>query len=387
MHGEFIANCEFSIFTPLLFGIIHERSGNMEYAHNASDLKQMQALPLDAKIAMTKQRIKQWYDAWYRVEIVNKETGKVRHKAVRDGDDPKMTKNEYDNAWYQGGVYLSFSGGKDSTVLKHIVDSMYSDVPAVFVNTGLEYPEIQKFVKEVQTGKYVCFNSDIEILRPEMRFDDVIKTYGYPLISKEVSEKIYEGRRAKANGLENNYATRQFNGTYISKNGKKNHSVTKWKFLYDSNIPISHLCCDIMKKNPSHQFQNETGRVPIVGTMASESQLRRQKWIKHGCNAFDTKNPQSNPLSFWTENDVIEYIQRYNVPYASVYGDIVDGKFTGAQRTGCIFCAFGAHLEKEPNRFQRLKETHPNQYSYCMKPVEDGGLGMASVLDYIGVKY
>ena len=60
---------------------------------------------------------------------------------------------------------------------------------------------------------------------------------------------------------------------------------------------------------------------------------------------------------------------------------------TGVSRTGCMFCAFGAHLESCPNRFQQMKETHPKQYEYCMKPVEAGGLGMAEVLDYIGVDH
>lgn len=59
---------------------------------------------------------------------------------------------------------------------------------------------------------------------------------------------------------------------------------------------------------------------------------------------------------------------------------------TGCSRTGCMFCMFGVHLEKEPNRFQRMKQTHPKIYEYCMKPMEDGGLGLAEVLDFIGVK-
>ena len=95
-------------------------------------------------------------------------------------------------------------------------------------------------------------------------------------------------------------------------------------------------------------------------------------------------------MSFWTEADVLEYLYTYNIPYASVYGDIVrtDGggwSTTGEQRTGCVFCAFGAHLEKAPNRFQRLKITHPKLWSYCMRPWEEHGLGMKTVLDYIGV--
>lgn len=344
-----------------------------ENKHTASDLAQMQALPLESKIRMTQQRIRAWYEYW------------------------------------DGQVYVSFSGGKDSTVLKHLVDSMYSDVPAVFVNTGLEYPEIQKFVREVKAGKYDCFNSDVEMLRPEMRFDEVIKTYGYPVVSKEVSKKIYEGRQATRNGNPNNYASRQFNGTYVSKYGKTNaYSVEKWKFLYESEIPISNKCCDIMKKKPSKDYEKQTGRKPFIGTMASESKLRRSNWMKHGCNAFNKARATSQPMSFWTEQDVLEYLVKYNVPYASVYGQIqeegqlegqmyIDGFHeklctTGVDRTGCMFCMFGCHLDKlgkdgDKNRFQIMKETHPKQYAYCMKPVEEGGLGIKEVLEYIGVPY
>lgn len=96
-------------------------------------------------------------------------------------------------------------------------------------------------------------------------------------------------------------------------------------------------------------------------------------------------------MSFWTEQDVLEYLHRFKIPYASVYGEIKqdeNGKYytTGCNRTGCIFCGFGAHLEKEPNRFQQLKQTHPKIWEYCMKPCDCGGLGMREVLEYIGVK-
>ena len=107
--------------------------------HTKGDLQQMQSLPLSAKILMTKRRIREWYDYW------------------------------------DGQVYVSFSGGKDSTVLLHIARELYPDIEAVFVNTGLEYPEIQSFVKTFD---------NVTILRPKMRFDEVIKTYGYPIISK-----------------------------------------------------------------------------------------------------------------------------------------------------------------------------------------------------------
>lgn len=146
-----------------------------------------------------------------------------------------------------------------------------------------------------------------------------------------------------------------------------------------------------MKKYPAKAYEKETGRKPIIGTLAEESSARKNSWIKKGCNAFDTERPSSQPLSFWTEQDILEYISKFNIPYATVYGEIKqdsEGKYytTGCDRTGCVFCGFGCHLEKEPNRFQRLKKTHPKLWNYCMKPIAEGGLGMREVLEYIGVK-
>ena len=85
-------------------------------------------------------------------------------------------------------------------------------------------------------------------------------------------------------------------------------------------------------------------------------------------------------------------MKEFNVPYCPLYGDIVADKkgklsTTGIHRTGCIFCGFGCHMEKEPNRFQQLKCSHPKIWNYCMKPWDEGGLGMKEVLDYVHVKY
>lgn len=340
----------------------------MSNKHLPHDLKQMQSLPLEAKIIMTQRRIREWYEHW------------------------------------DGMVYVSFSGGKDSTVLKHIVDSMYDDVPSLFVNTGLEYPEIQKFAMS---------QKNVVTVRPEMRFDEVIKKYGYPVVSKAVSHAVGIAKR-NPNG---NVAKNMFNPE-----NKGRFGFYKWEFLIDSSIPVGDNCCGVMKKAPSKKYAKETGRKPILGTLAEESSLRYKSWLQHGCNAFDGKNPSSQPLSFWTNQDILHYLKKYTVPYCSVYGDIVsqdadgnlydvpedyldtfcslggkpDLKTTGCDRTGCIFCMFGCHLEKEPNRFQRLKQTHPRQYQYCIGGGEmvDGkwqpskeGLGLGHVLDYIGVKY
>ena len=306
----------------------------------AEDLKQYQALPLDIKVRMTYLRIRWWL-------------------------------NEFDG-------YVSFSGGKDSTVLLHIARQVDSDIPAVFVDTGLEYPEVREFALRQE---------NVIRLRPEMNFRKVIETYGYPVIGKEVAQKIYEYRKNP-----NGYTAARFDdNSEFNKKYNHHYSMAKWTWLRDSDIPISHMCCNVMKKKPVKKYEKETGRTPIIATMACESRNRKTAWLKNGCNAYESKRPTSQPMSFWTEQDVLQYIKENNLPYASVYGDIVEDengklKTTGCDRTGCVFCAFGCHLEKEPNRFQRLKQTHPQLWEYCMKDWDDGGLGMKNVLDFINVK-
>ena len=73
----------------------------------------------------------------------------------------------------------------------HIARQIYPNIPAVFSNTGLEYPEIQKFVKSFD---------NVDIVTPSMNFGQVITTYGYPIIGKEVAEAIYYARRIRPSG-------------------------------------------------------------------------------------------------------------------------------------------------------------------------------------------
>lgn len=376
------------------------------------DLMQMQALPLDVKVKMTKRRIRDWV-------------------------------NEYG----EDGVYVSFSGGKDSTALLHIVREEYPNIPAVFVDTGLEYPEIRQFVKTFD---------NVEWLKPKMNFKKVIEKYGYPFIGKEVSEKVYYAQkylkayyqktelpsaygimelagikrksdlRVKCQNTRNvpeeilrefaktdekgTFKIRQLIGDLKATDGSPSQfNYTKYKWMAMSPYMISNKCCHVMKKEPAKAYEHKTGKHPMTAMMAQESRLRTLQWLKNGCNAFDAKKQVSNPMAFWTEQDVLLYIYQNNIPVCSVYGDVVkvtemEGqldledvfgkdvcdlgtptlKTTGCKRTGCMFCGYGCHLEKPgEGRFERMKVTHPKQYEYIMKPWEEGGLNYKAVIDWL----
>ena len=304
------------------------------------ELQQMQSLPLELKVRKTDIRIREWYNH------------------------------------YHGDVYVAFSGGKDSTVLLDIVRSQYPDVPAVFVDTGLEYPEIRDFVKTID---------NVVWLKPEMNFKKVIETYGYPVISKRISRYISDLQ----NPTEKNVASRNLYLTGMNQKGEYCPSMVlskKWRYLVEAPFKISDKCCDVMKKGPMKKYVKETGRVPFTGEIAAESRMRMQTYLRQGCNGFNLKSPKSTPMGFWLEQDVLHYLKDNSIPYSKIYGDIIEknGELicTGEQRTGCMFCMFGVHLTKGENRFQRMKRTHPSQWKFCINQ-----LGLGEILDYIKVDY
>lgn len=406
--------------------------------HTIGDLHQMQSLPLAAKIRMSEYRIREWVEHYGR-----------------------------------DGVYIGYSGGKDSTVLLHLARQLYPSLPAVYVDTGLEYPEVKAFVKQQE---------NVEVLRPKKDFRQVIRQYGYPFIGKEVAGCVYGARRylekleRQESGKEDKGAVANYSYMadilgvdrradrkneayqglrqgklpdgdgktpgggkapvrYLILQGRYPHrengvetpeysrmyNKERYRFFLEAPFEISDRCCSVMKKEPMKRYVKRTGRVPMTAQMASESRLRTTNWLKNGCNGFDMKSPVSNPMSFWTEQDVLEYIFHNRLPMASVYGEVCakakeGGKHkqekalergifdlerpfyatTGCSRTGCVFCGFGCHLEKTPNRWETAERvSRPEIIDYMLrgggfdgdglwKP--DGrGLGFWFVIEWINV--
>lgn len=303
---------------------------------NMNELKLMQNYPLDIKIAKTKNRIREFYE------------------------------------YFGGEVYIAFSGGNDSLVMLHIIRSLYHDVPAVFIDTGVEFPEVRKFVKSFD---------NVVILKPEKNFSQIINECGYPVISKDVSNSIRLARKNIADGKVTE-RVKQFSGSMRGSRFNKE----KWRFLLESDFKISEQCCDILKKKPFKKFEKETGLHGYIGVLASEGGVRLSGYLKTGCNNYRFGN--SKPLGFWTHQDILNYIKINNLNMCSIYGtlyfDEIKNKLrvTGEPRTGCMGCLFGCHLEKSPNRFERMKYSHPHRYKYFIEK-----LNYKEILDFIGVNY
>ena len=288
----------------------------------SNQLKQRQALSLDLKEMLSANRIRQWYEHW------------------------------------AGMVYVSFSGGKDSTVLLDLVRKQYPEIPAVFVNTGQEYAEIIRFVKSVD---------NVIWLKPKFTFWQVVEKYGWPVVSKETSQKIYEARTTKSAKL---LHKRLHGDNNKYKSGK---IPNKWQYLIDAPFKISHRCCHWLKIEPIHRFEKQSGLRSFVGLMAVNSQARKQKYLKQGCNAYDNKKKTSIPLAFWKESDIWDYVTTEKLPYSEIYNQ-------GEKNTGCKYCMYGCHLDKI-NKFQRMRKRTPGQFENLRRH------GGCEVLDALKVNY
>lgn len=285
------------------------------------ELKQRQSLPLNAKITFSKRRIKEFSDA------------------------------------FDGNIALSLSG-KDSLVVYYLIKEMCLDIDSVYCNTGLEHPDILKFNKSL----------DIEIIRPKKSFIEVWNKYGVPFPSKKVSRMLWNLQ----NPTDKNKAVRNLNLTGYNRKGVycSTHKIPeKWKKFIDCPYRFSGFCCHYLKEKPLNSWYKKENKYPIMGMLASESNAREKKYLEQGCNVYKGK-VQSNPISIWSDNDVLQFLSENHYPYSKAYGDIINnnGRYstTGESRTGCMACLFGIQFEKEPNRIQRLAKYKPAFYRFLI---------------------
>ncbi len=278
-------------------------------------LRQRQSLPLEAKIVFSQERIREFYKE------------------------------------LEGNVYVAFSGGKDSTVLLSLVRDLYPQVPAVFNNTGQDFPEMRKFVNQTP---------NVIKLKPIMPFKQVITEYGWPVLSKKTASALSHLQKLPEED--------PMFATYRSL------VAERWWFLKDAPFKISDYCCQALKKRPAAMYEKATGRKPFLGMLASDSDQRELHYMKRGgCNTYN-RNCSSWPLAVWTERDIWEYLQKYSVPHCNVYDK-------GYYRTGCMTCLFGIQLDcgfKGENRIQTLKRTHPKLWDYYINKT-----ALQEVMDYM----
>ena len=305
-----------------------------ENAHTLDDLRQMQAYPLDIKVGLTRNRIHGW---------------------IR-----------------QHPSFVSFSGGKDSTVLLHIARQVDPHIPAVFLNTRTEHRSLCEVVRATD---------NVTTIFPDINFAEAVEQCGWCVPYKDVAHKIHYAREGKQWAL----AFMEGRGPDEGSSSYRARVYQPYAYLLNAPFMISDFCCDKLKKKPLDGYSQENYLKQIIGTTAEESMNRRKSWLQHGCNAWNAKHPMSRPLSFWTEQDVLQYIRQHDLPLASVYGEIVerDGRLrcTGVNRTGCTPCPIGAlrYSKTQLSKFELLARNDPMYHTGLMR----SKMGLREVLLWI----
>ena len=311
---------------------------------------------------------------------------KIRHAELRARDF-------YDKL--DGQVFCSVGGLDSITLLTFLRETVSKDIPGVSVST-LEDKSIQAVHKN--------FDNFVS-LKPLKSKVQVIKEYGFPVISKEKAGKI----QMLQNPTDKNKTVRHaimtgetgaYGGFKTKETGSRMRLPQKWLDLfggpenekYGTNykaapFKVSPDCCYWMKERPCDLYAKETGRKPYMGLMASEGGQRRFALVRHGCNYYGKTVTRSCPFAIFSRQDLLQLALDIKVPVPEIYGEIVrdpDGtlKTTRAQRTGCTMCGFGIHIENRPHRFDRLREDSPKEWRFWMYD-----MGWGKVLDYIGVEW
>lgn len=293
----------------------------------------------------------------------------------------------------QGDVYVGVGGVDSITLLYFLRKHVNKNILGVTLSV-LEDKSIQEVHQSLE---------NMVFLKPLKSKIQVLKEFGYPVISKSHASKIEHLQ--KPDNPKQTFIHAIMTGD-MGEQGNYQHSEQiklpdKWleKFggLYFNHRPdlscqvapfkVSARCCWWMKEKPSEIYQKESGKQPYLGLMIAEGGQRKWGLMKNGCNYFGKSVTRSCPFLIFSKSDVLQLASDLNVPIPTIYGEIVRNKeglltTTKAKRTGCSMCGFGVHMEKRPHRFDRLREDNIKEWEFWMITQ-----GWGKVLSYIGVEW
>lgn len=294
-----------------------------------------------------------------------------------------------------GNVFCSVGGLDSITLLIFLRKYVSKSIPGVSVSS-LEAKSIQEVHKSFD---------NFVMLKPLKSKVQVIKEYGYPIISKDKAGKIEMIQNPTEKNATVRHAimtgvTGELGGFKTRTTGSRMRLPLKWLDIFGgpenakygthyktAQFKVSNKCCEWMKEKPCDQYMHETKRKPYMGLMASEGG-QREKYLKiHGCNHYTKSTARSCPFAIFSRQDLLQLALDLNVPVPAIYGTIERNEkgllyTTRAQRTGCSMCGFGIHIEKRPHRFDRLREDNPKEWRFWMYE-----MGWGAVLSYIGVEW
>ena len=270
----------------------------------------------------------------------------------------KSTNQKYD---LENNAYISFSGGKDSTILHYLIDMALPNnrIPRVFINTGIEYNYIVDFVKELANK-----DDRFIILKPSQPIKQMLEKYGYPFKSKLHSHwlSIYNNS-GLTNAVKKYLGEIEGNIKFICPN------ILKYQFTKDFNIKCSEKCCTKLKKDPTKKWQKENNRSIVLTGMRKEEGGAREKLT---CIITDKQNKLVKFHPLVVVNDDFEnwFIDKYNIELCKLYREPFNFK-----RTGCKGCPYSLDLQEQldtmamylPNEKKQCEMIWKHVYQECRR--------------------
>ncbi len=257
--------------------------------------------------------------------------------------------------------YISFSGGKDSTVLSALVDMALPDntIPRVYANTGIEYRLIVEFVEREREKEHPW---ELVILKPSVPIKPMLEQEGYPFKSKEHSHilDIFSRRGFDCITVPHYLGTREGYGDRY-----RCPKILEYQFSQDFKLKISDKCCLKMKEEPLDNWAKENKKPHrIIGIMPSEGGRRATT----KCLAFKNngKNLSFHPLSVVTKKWEDWFIEKYKIDISDIYKEPYN-----RERTGCKGCPFAIDLQEELDMLEKYFPAERKQCEIIWKPVYD----------------
>lgn len=255
------------------------------------------------------------------------------------------------NLYGEDNFYISFSGGKDSTILHYLIDIALpnNNIPRVFINTGIEYNDIVKFVNQLAEK-----DKRFIIIKPSKNIHQVLEQYGYPFKSKQHSHNVAIYQHS---GI--NHSVERYLGIIESNTLFRCPKMLEYQFTNSFDIKLSDKCCLKLKKEPIKKWEKENNKsIAILGLRQGEG---RQRASHNGCVVFDSKdaskivkfkplNPVSNEWEDW-------FIKKYNIELCKLYYPPFNFK-----RTGCRGCPFSLDLQEQ---LMIMEQYLPNEKKQC----------------------
>ena len=258
-------------------------------------------------------------------------------------------------------AYISFSGGKDSTILHYLIDLALPDntIPRVFSNTGIEYKYIREFVEGLATT-----DPRIHIVNAGVNLKKMWETEGYPFKSKQHSHNLAIYWRNKDKD-EYNLSLKRYLGVIESSTKFRCPKSLQYQFTPKFKLKCSDMCCQRLKKEPMKKWAKENNKsITLTGMRSAEGGQR----ASIGCIVTDKddKLAKFHPLLVVTEQWENEFVERFNIELCKLYLPPFNFK-----RTGCKGCPFSLDLQHQLDIMEDLLPTEKKQCEIMFKPVYD----------------